>query len=702
MYEFINLKSIFLKLKNNESKPNDYFRKIRNTSYTIDYHQNLIKILTSQNRQKNSGILIALNLKSFNVRIKIDIKILQCSNPIIEIKDKNFNSLEKIKFNYVGNGIHSAVFQLNQLLNNEYLQPSFDIFILEQATSLPKKIFNITDIHVEYLGNSNDDKEGHNHHNNSNNLDILNNYSQIKNDDFENSDESLIRDNSKYINIDSNLDYKNDNLLNSNQSKLILPNKDNHDLTINTKDDDYKKSCPIEHADVTINNIDVDFKASCPIEHINNVDSCISHVSCKGNIDYFKLFSHVDKLHLPIANYVYYASNSVVDNVEHDTFNRDIPLGYNIFGQFVVHDMTFNTLGKILSQPVSFVNHETIKLDLHCLYGNSQDLFYFHDDKFVFNDSNNDLPRNYKGKPIIPDPRNEENYLIAQMHILFMKFHNKLIDFYKPTIKDNLFKFVKKQVTFYYQWLIINDFLPRWVDNNIIEELFTNFNFIYQPNKQNALPIEWAMVAARTGHMNFPSHIRIAYDLIISEKEIHLFTKGKLPKYNLDWSNLFEMTLKEYDINYCKKYDGKIISDLADMTHLSKPPDLPSRENNLLLRNLLRGSQFGIGSGQDYAENLNIKKIPEILLKQYDHGRLLESSFMIKETPLLLYILKESEIYKSGNQLTGVGGRLFTEPILAILFNDSESYLQSKEIWKPIIGKNNEFTFMDLIAFVYS
>ena len=110
-----------------------------------------------------------------------------------------------------------------------------------------------------------------------------------------------------------------------------------------------------------------------------------------------------------------------------------------------------------------------------------------------------------------------------------MKFHNKLIDFYKPTIaKANLFKFVKQQVIFHYQWLIVNDFLPRWVDNNIIEELFTGFNFDYKPDENPKLPLEFAVAVGRTGHFIMPSSARIAYDLIIDESEIHEFINGKL------------------------------------------------------------------------------------------------------------------------------------------------------------------------------
>ena len=148
------------------------------------------------------------------------------------------------------------------------------------------------------------------------------------------------------------------------------------------------------------------------------------------------------------------------------------------------------------------------------------------------------------------------------------------------------------------------------------------------------------------------------------------------------------------------------------MIHLPKPPDLPSEKNNLLLRNLLRSEQFKLASGQNYAKKFKIQPLSEDLLKSNDTDGLLEKTFMTKETPLLLYIIKEAEIYKFGNKLTGLGAMLFTEPIISILNNDKNSYINNNEMWwpvgsdkpskkwTPIITVGNSFTFIDLINFV--
>lgn len=456
--------------------------------------------------------------------------------------------------------------------------------------------------------------------------------------------------------------------------------------------------------DVQINNDCVQFTSSCPIHNSGVSLSGVSGHSCAGKVDYFKLYDDVDALNLPVQSYVNYANNAVnTGENELQDLNKRLPLGYNFFGQFMVHDMTSNPTSSFSPFEASFVNRLTMHFDLDCLYGPDGHTFYYHENKFIINDCDNDLPRNHLGKPIIPDPRNDENYVIAQMHLLFMKFHNKLIDFYKPTIeKSKLFKFVKQQVIYHYQWLIVNDFLPRWVDNNIIQELFSGFQFDYKPDEVNKLPLEFAVAVGRTGHFIMPNTIRLAYDLILSEEEILSLRDGKLPQYVIDWTNFFPMKHKEYDINFCTKYNGKISEGLSNMTHIPKPGDLPSCKNNLLLRNLLRAQQFELGSGQDYASKLGINIIPDVLMKQYDTDSLLETSNLFQETPLILYAVKEAEIYRNGENLTGVGGRIFAETILAILFKDECSYLNTSGVWKPLIGHNDCFTFADMINYIYT
>ena len=62
-------------------------------------------------------------------------------------------------------------------------------------------------------------------------------------------------------------------------------------------------------------------------------------------------------------------------------------------------------------------------------------------------------------RAIIGDPRNDENVIIAQLHALFVRFHNRLADDLKAQRGD--FREVQRLVRWHYQYLVINDFLKR-------------------------------------------------------------------------------------------------------------------------------------------------------------------------------------------------------------------------------------------------
>ena len=425
-----------------------------------------------------------------------------------------------------------------------------------------------------------------------------------------------------------------------------------------------------------------------------------------GNYDLICLYPDPNKLSIPIQSYIYYSENALIGETERSELNLNMPLGFNIFAEFIINDLTFNV------KKNDEDNDDTIYLNLDILYGNKCDEFYFHKNKFIINNSKHDISRNTKGYPIIPDTRNDNNYLIAQMSVLFMKFHNKLIDVYKcnnSIPKNQLFKFVKKQVVFYYQWLIINDFLPRVVDNAIITKYFDNCSFTYDPSipkYQNKIPKEFIYSVGQLHTYSYPNNFNLALDEVITLEDIYKCVKGKLPKYVIDWSNFFYLGPKDEELNYARKFNARITEEQANMSFI-KNSSIPIYKNNVLLKDLMQSSRNNLASAQEYIKEINkinsgeIMPIPKCLLEQYDYDKLLCISNLLDETPLLIYILKESEIYKSGSLLTGLGGKLYAEWIMSTLFNDKDSYLCSAGIWKPILGNHGKFDMADLIRFIY-
>jgi hypothetical protein len=132
-----------------------------------------------------------------------------------------------------------------------------------------------------------------------------------------------------------------------------------------------------------------------------------------------------------------------------------IPAGFTYLGQFIDHDLTFDktdvNLGENTS-PADLLQARSPSLDLDSLYGAGPGepgsaRFYEPDGlhlkmgKTVAVPPENltamegfDLPRGAgstveeKRKAVIPDPRNDENLAVAQTHLAFIRFHNRVVD----------------------------------------------------------------------------------------------------------------------------------------------------------------------------------------------------------------------------------------------------------------------------------
>ena len=322
--------------------------------------------------------------------------------------------------------------------------------------------------------------------------------------------------------------------------------------------------------------------------------------------------------------------------------------------------------------------------------------------KFIINIDNHDIYRNKYGIGIIPDSRNDHNYIVCQMHLLFQLFHNKLIDYYSSKNITHLFEFVKREVIFHYQWIIMNEYLPKIVDNDIIKSIIKYGNRFFCIKKKKCIPKEFLVAAFRFGHFTINNKFQINSDLIINQEQLHTFVNGLLPDKCIDWCYFFNVTSTKKP-QPSKKISIYISKDLSDMKYIKTPPNF-KYPNSLLLRDLLKGKQSQLPSGQSISNRMNIKPICKKLMKKYDHNCLMEKNNFLENTPLLLYILKESEIYKKGLQLTGVGGIIVAEVILSILCDNPNSYINASKKWYPSLPSlyNNEFKMADLIRFVYS
>ncbi|MHC2278872.1 hypothetical protein ACVME8_005483 [Bradyrhizobium diazoefficiens] len=205
-----------------------------------------------------------------------------------------------------------------------------------------------------------------------------------------------------------------------------------------------------------------------------------------------------------------------------DAEESGIPALYTYFGQFIDHDITFDPVSSLTKQqdPDGLVDFRTPALDLDNLYGRGpNDQPYMYDGiKFRLGEKltgagvpdASDLPR-FKGRALIGDPRNDENSIVSQFQALMLRFHNRMVD-----DNDSLsFEEVQQRVRFHYQYVVLNDFLPRIVKADVLNALKTAGQYDrsklahYHWKTYPFMPVEFSVAAYRLGH----SMIRPGYRL---------------------------------------------------------------------------------------------------------------------------------------------------------------------------------------------
>ncbi|MGB5631961.1 MAG: hypothetical protein WBM86_04165, partial [Waterburya sp.] len=114
--------------------------------------------------------------------------------------------------------------------------------------------------------------------------------------------------------------------------------------------------------------------------------------------------------------------------------NPDLPLGFVFLGQFIDHDVTLDVTSSLkkASDVARIPNVRTPTLDLDSVYADGPEASSFlyrrgslgpeFKDRFLIGNARNpiDFARTRDGLALIGDPRNDENGIISQLHILFL------------------------------------------------------------------------------------------------------------------------------------------------------------------------------------------------------------------------------------------------------------------------------------------
>ena len=418
-----------------------------------------------------------------------------------------------------------------------------------------------------------------------------------------------------------------------------------------------------------------------------------------------------------------------------DDEESGIPALYTYFAQFVDHDITFDPASSLQQQndPDALTDFRTPAFDLDNVYGRGpadQPYMYDGDKLFLLGDplkggdrKARDLPRN-NAKPrraLIGDPRNDENSIVSQLQGLFLRFHNRAVE-------DNRrleFSEIQKLVRFHYQYVVLNDFLPRIVHSSVLDDLRSDGRYdrsklkVFHWKNDPFMPVEFSVAAYRMGH----SMIRPGYRLNdrtllpifpVPQKRLKHGLSGfdaMKPTRGIDWGRFIDVDIRSND-NKRKRlqFAYRLDTSLANPLHFL-PPSVAKNPSSLAQRNLERGWRLGLPSGQSIAREMGIPPLDDkdiLIGKAVDDPKPVNGNILAvakgafkKNCPLWTYILAEAMQFKepvkilvkegitiNTPRLGPVGGRIVAEVFLGLMFGDPSSLLSLDPLWQPRKGRD--------------
>jgi hypothetical protein len=394
--------------------------------------------------------------------------------------------------------------------------------------------------------------------------------------------------------------------------------------------------------------------------------------------------------------------------------NPRIRAGYTFLGQFVDHDLTLDTTS-ILERQVDVdgtTNFRTPAFELDSIYGLGpavQPYLYEQPQggKLLISTDGTDLQRNSQGRAIIGDPRNDENILISQMQLLFIKFHNKVYDTEVADMPHGRARFEEAQriVRWHYQWLVMNEFLPRIVGTHLAAAEIANPSYEFSTDHA-FMPVEFSVAAYRFGH----SQVRPGY-LVGAGRGAALFPgdadaafgAGDLrgfrpvpPELLVDWAFFFGPGGPPSSGQDSKKVDTLISQVLLKLPTGVVPQGdtLVGKRRSLASRNLQRGIDMNLPSGQALACHLGIAPLSEAEIWT-SKGAMVGSG----PAPLWFYCLREGEVRTGGARLAGVGAAIVARTFVALMMKDKASYLVQEPGFVPNLGSGGRFRMTDLVNY---
>jgi nucleoid-associated protein YgaU len=428
--------------------------------------------------------------------------------------------------------------------------------------------------------------------------------------------------------------------------------------------------------------------------------------------------------------------------------DSEIPAAYTYFGQFIDHDITLEALSAPLPElldpnltPMSVPdiratlrNVRSATLDLDNLYSPPAPRDPADGNRMLVGPvastgssdpplarppgkgDDNDVPREPRSEDpssdraaLIGDPRDDENTIIAQLQVAFLKAHNALV------AEGRTFDEAQRLLRQHYQHLVVHDHLRRVCDPAIVADILENGPKAYDPTPYNFfMPLEFSVAAFRFGHTmvrnayNFNVNFNFRGGIPATLSLLFTFTalSGELGDFEtlpenwiVEWENLVDAG---GPFDKARRFDTKLVEFLFELRNVQGQPEADDGAR-LAVRNLLRGYLLRMPTGQAVAAALGLPVLSpqelEAAAASPEQVQALQAGGFLDRTPLWYYILAEASA-GGGQHLGPVGSTLVADVMIGLVRRSDDSILSLAD-WRPSLPSAVPGTFelRDLLAF---
>ena len=285
--------------------------------------------------------------------------------------------------------------------------------------------------------------------------------------------------------------------------------------------------------------------------------------------------------------------------------------------------------------------------------------------RFRLNMAASDLARDAYGHPLVADTTADASYADAQMHLLLLRFHNRVMDLFEnaraqqgcpPLERSELFRRARTCVITHWQWAVFYDTVRALTDRDTFRDVCASGQrhyTVYSAKDAAAVPPAEFTHALTHLHVHlkrdtYPLAAQAAY---ISDQQLRYYVGGLLPPVPLNMVALFEP--EQWPGKAMDSYvaSGTALSHRAQGGfHGAARPEASSRlRRRPPLRKILRAGNGRLPSGYDVAKAMGVMPIAEDELVRTDRPGVLRTlGLSVRRLPLLVYLAKEAEIRARG------------------------------------------------------